>query len=64
MNVTKSFVDYCDGVSIAVDNLSPDLKAIYDNASHCHKLDYVQEENQAREYATFFDKVIEESVLA
>ncbi|MFM7682195.1 MAG: glycogen/starch synthase [Bacteroidota bacterium] len=64
LNVTKSFIDYCDGLSIAVDNINPDLRAIFDSAVHCHKLDYVQEENQAKEFSVFFDKVVDESVLA
>ena len=64
LNVTKSFIDYCDGLSIAVDNLIPDLRAIFNNATHCHKLDYIQEENQAKEFSSFFDKVVEENVLA
>jgi hypothetical protein len=63
LNVTKSIIDYCDGISVAVDNLKPDLRAIFDSAKHCHKLDYVQEENQAKEFSVFFDKVVEESVL-
>ncbi len=64
LNVTKSFIDYCDGLTVAVDNLTPELRSIFDNAANCHKLDYVQEENQSREYDAFFDKVLEESVLA
>jgi starch synthase len=64
LNVTKSLIDYCDGLSVAVDNLNPNLRAMFDAASHCHKLDYVQEENQAKEFSVFFDKVVEESILA
>jgi hypothetical protein len=63
LNITKSFIDYCDGISVAVDNLKPDLRTIFDSAKHCHKIDYIQEENQAKEYSNFFDKVVEESVL-
>jgi hypothetical protein len=64
LNVTKSFTDYCDGLTISVDNLNSDLRAIFDAAAHCHKLEYAQEENQAKEFSTFFDKVIEEPILA
>ena len=39
------------------------LKAIFDEATTL-KLDYVAEENQGKELSAFFDKVMEESVLA
>jgi hypothetical protein len=39
------------------------MKSIFDEAS-CLKLDYVPEENQAKELSAFFDKIIDESVLA
>jgi hypothetical protein len=39
------------------------LKAIFDESS-THKLEYVAEENQGKELSAFFDKVMEESVLA
>jgi starch synthase len=62
-NITKVFAEFADGINIACENLSPNLKAIYDQSSAL-KLDYVPEENQGKELSAFFDKVMEESVLA
>jgi starch synthase len=62
-NITKVFAEFSDGINIACENLSPNLKAIYDQSSAL-KLDYVPEENQGKELSAFFDKVMEESVLA
>jgi starch synthase len=63
LNITKVITENCDGVNIAVENLSPDLQAIFD-AAECMKLDYISEEHQAKELSAFFDKVIEANVLA
>lgn len=62
LNISKVITEHCDGVNIAVENLATDLREIY-NSSDCHKMDYASEENQSKEYALFFDKVIE-NVLA
>jgi starch synthase len=62
-NITKVFAEFADGINIACENLSPNLQAIYDQSSAL-KLDYVPEENQGKELSAFFDKVMEESVLA
>ena len=58
LNVSKIITDHCDGVTIAIENLQPDLKDIYDT-SECHKMAFTNEENQAKELSLFFDKVIE-----
>ena len=63
LNITKVITENCDGINIAVENLSPDLQAIFD-AADCMKLDYISEEHQAKELSAFFDKVIEANVLA
>ncbi len=63
LNITKVIANHCDGLNVAVENLHPDLRAIFD-AADCIKSDYVPEENQAKELSAFFDKVIENNVLA
>jgi starch synthase len=62
-NIMKVFAEYADGINIACENLAPNLKAIFDETNTL-KLDYIPEENQGKELSAFFDKVIEESVLA
>jgi hypothetical protein len=59
----RVFVEHADGINIASENLAPNLKAIFDESTTL-KLDYVSEENQGKELSAFFDKVMEESVLA
>jgi starch synthase len=62
-NIMRVFASTADGINIACENLAPNLKAIFDEATTL-KLDYVAEENQGKELSAFFDKVMEESVLA
>ena len=62
-NIMKVFAEYADGINIACENLAPNLKAIFDETNSL-KLDYIPEENQGKELSAFFDKVMEESVLA
>ena len=61
-NITRVMVEYSDGVTIGSDNLSPEFRKIFDEAT-CLKQDYVPEENQNKVMSDFFDKVIEEGVL-
>ncbi len=63
LSITKLIVEHCDGLTIAEPNLSKDLMGIFDEAT-CHKMDYVDEENQPKSFSAFFDKVIDEPVLA
>lgn len=63
LNITKVIAENCDGVNIAVDNLSPELRAIFDQVE-CLKQEYISEEHQGKELSAFFDKVIEASILA
>lgn len=61
-SVTASMMKYMDGVNVASEDLSPELRAIYDNLN-CRKLDFLAEEHQTKALSEFFDKVIEEEVL-
>lgn len=63
LSITKLMVSHCDGLTIAEPNLNQDLMDIYNN-SNAHKLDYIEEDQQAKAFSEFFDKVIEEPVLA
>jgi starch synthase len=63
LNITKVIAENCDGVNIAVENLNPDLRTIFDQVE-CLKQEYVSEEQQGKELSAFFDKVIEASILA
>ena len=61
-NISRIAAKYVDGLSVGSDNLSPELKAIFDEAQ-CEKLDYVAEEHQVKEVSAFLDRVIEAEVL-
>lgn len=61
-NITRVITKYADGINVSSEELSPELRTIYDNAT-CLKQDYVQEENQTKVMSEFFTKVIEETVL-
>lgn len=61
-NITKVMVQYSDGVNVGSDNLSPELRKIFEEAT-CLKQDFVPEEHQNKIMSEFFDKVIEEAVL-
>lgn len=61
-NITRVMAQYADGINVGSDKLSPELQAIFDEAT-CLKLDYVPEEQRTKALSEFFDKVIEESVL-
>jgi starch synthase len=61
-NISRIVTKYVDGLSVASDNISPELKAIFDEAQ-CEKLDFVAEEHQVKEVSAFLDRVIEAEVL-
>lgn len=61
-NVSKAITKYVDGLSVGSDELSPELRAIFE-AAECQKLDFVAEELQVKEVSEFLDKVIEAEVL-
>lgn len=61
-NITRVAIKYCDGVNVASESLSDDLRQVYNEAT-CLKQDYVAEEQQAKVMSDFFDKVLEESVV-
>jgi len=61
-NISKVATKYVDGLSVGSEELSPELRAIFDSAE-CEKLDFVAEENQIKEVSEFLDKVIEAEVL-
>ena len=61
-NITKAAAKYVDGLSVGSENLTPELRAIFDSAE-CEKLDYVAEEHQVKEVSEFLDKVIDTEVL-
>jgi starch synthase len=61
-NIVNVMLQYSDGVNVSSEDLSPELRTIFDEAT-CLKQDYVPEENQNKVMSEFFDKVIEEVVL-
>ncbi|MBL1279756.1 MAG: glycogen/starch synthase [Fluviicola sp.] len=61
-SITESAVKYADGLCVGSEELTPELKAIFDGAT-CEKLDYVAEEHQVKEISEFLDKVIGTEVL-
>ena len=62
VNINRLAAEFADGLSVGQDELSADLREIFDNAE-CEKLDYVAEEHHVKEVSTFLDKVIEAEVL-
>ena len=63
LNVLNTAIRFADGVTVGSENLDTVTQEIFDVAN-CSKLAYVPEENQARVFSEFFDKVIEEVVIA
>jgi starch synthase len=61
-NISRVIAKYADGINVSSETLSPELRAIFDEAT-CLKQDYVAEENQTKVMSEFFNKVIEETVL-
>jgi starch synthase len=61
-NITKAIVKYADGISVGSEELSSELRTVFDSAE-CPKLDFVAEENLTKEVSEFLDKVIEAEVL-
>lgn len=60
--ITSSIVKYVDGLCVGSEELSPELRSIFDSAE-CPKLDYIAEEHQTKEVSGFLDKVIEAEVF-
>ena len=63
LSYTQLIIDHCDGLTVAEPALSPELKALYD-AAPILKQDYVAEENEAKAFSSFFDKVLDPTVVA
>jgi starch synthase len=63
LNVMKTVIKYSDGIAMGSENISPEMMEVFDSAS-CLKQPYVAEEYQTKVMSEFFDKVIEEEVLA
>lgn len=61
-SVTENMLKYVDGVNVASEELSPELKKIYDGLT-CSKQDFIAEEHQNKVLSEFFDKVIEEVLI-
>jgi len=61
-NINKAVAKYVDGLSVGSEDLSPELRSIFD-AAECVKLDFVAEEHQVKEVSEFLDKVIDTEVL-
>jgi len=61
-NLTRVIAKYADGINVGSENISPELRTIFNEAT-CLKLDFVPEEQQTKALSEFFDKVIEETVL-
>jgi starch synthase len=63
VGITRSIAQYVDGINVGTEAISTEMQTVFDTAT-CPKLAYVPEENQAKELSAFFDKIIDESVLA
>lgn len=63
LGITKALTEFIDGLCVGSETISNELSAIF-NSANCPKLNYVPEENQAKELSVFFDKIIDKSVLA
>ena len=63
LNILNTAIKYADGITVGSENLDSITQEVFDSAN-CVKLAYVSEENQARVFSEFFDKVIEEAVAA
>lgn len=60
--ITSVISKYVDGLSVGSEDLSSEMRAIFD-AAECEKLDFVAEEAQTKATSEFLDKVIEAEVL-
>jgi starch synthase len=60
ISYTKLILDHCDGVTVAEANLDPALRALFDEASIL-KQDYINEEQEAKTFSAFFDRVLDSS---
>jgi starch synthase len=60
-NVLSTAIKYADGLTVGVENLDDASKEVFDQAN-CPKIEFVPEENQAKVFSDFFDKVLEEVV--
>ena len=60
--ITNAAVSFSDGVIQSSMEISPELTAVFDNAT-CMKLNYLPEENLTKGLNEFFDKVLEEGAL-
>jgi starch synthase len=63
VNVITTALKYADGVTIGSEDITPELKTVFDEAT-CLKLEYQSEETQVKSLSEFLDKVIEEEILA
>lgn len=59
--LNKVAAQFADGISLSSQEVSPELRTIFDEAT-CEKLDYVAEEHQVKEVSEFIDKVIDTEV--
>jgi hypothetical protein len=63
LGITKALSEYIDGLCIGSERISNELTDVFTSAS-CPKLSFIPEESQAKELSAFFDKIIDESILA
>ncbi len=61
-SLSEAIVKYVDGLSVGSEELSDDLRAVFDGAD-CPKLDFVAEESHTKEVSEFLDKIIEAEVF-
>jgi len=61
-NITRVAIKYSDGVNVSSETLTPELKAVFDEAT-CLKQEFVPEEQQVKVMSDFFNKIIEAPVL-
>lgn len=62
-NVSRAAVQFADGLVKSSETISSGLQDVFDTAT-CMKMDYLPEEQITKNLSEFFDKVIEEVVVA
>lgn len=59
---THLVLSHCDGITLAEPIVNPELKKIYDELN-VPKLDFVEEEHQAKSLSSFFDGLIDATLV-
>ena len=61
-SLTRLVLSHCDGLTLAEPKLNPQLKSIYDEMN-IPKLEFVEEEHQAKAFSSFFDGIIDPTLV-